>query len=66
MFIIVKQEQWVAQILWNIEYLEYIALNSVTVKTRRDNQGALVLVKNPHLYEYLKHIDVAHHYICDL
>ena len=47
-------------------YPEYITSNGVTVETRGDNQGALALVKNPHLYKYLKHIDVAHHHICDL
>ena len=40
--------------------------NNITVETRGDNQEALVLVKNPHLYEYLKHINIAHHYICNL
>ena len=33
---------------------------------RGDNQGALALVKNPHLHERLKHIDVYYHYIRDL
>ena len=33
---------------------------------RRDNQGALALVKNPYLYERLKHIDVCYYYIRDL
>ena len=33
---------------------------------RGDNQGALALVKNPHLHERSKHIDVCYHYIRDL
>ena len=32
----------------------------------RDNQGALALVKNPHLYERSKHINVYYYYIYDL
>ena len=31
-----------------------------------DNQGALALVKNPHLHERSKHIDICYHYIRDL
>jgi hypothetical protein len=49
-----------------MRYSEYITLNSVTVKIRGDNQKALILIKNPHLYKYLKHINVTHHYICNL
>jgi len=45
---------------------EYIGKNGITVDIRRDNQGALALVKNPHLHEQSKHIDVYYHYIRDL
>ena len=31
-----------------------------------DNQGALALVKNPHLYKRLKHINICYHFIKDL
>ena len=31
-----------------------------------DNQGSLALVKNPHLHERSKHIDICYHYIRDL
>ena len=31
-----------------------------------DNQGALALVKNPHLHARSKHIDVSYHFIRDL
>ena len=33
---------------------------------RGDNQGALALVKNPHLHERSKHINICYHYIYDL
>ena len=45
---------------------EYIRKNRTTVDIRRDNQGALALVKNPYLYKRLKYIDVCYHYIRDL
>ena len=32
----------------------------------RDNQGVLTLVKNPHLYERSKYIDIYYYYIHDL
>jgi hypothetical protein len=47
-------------------YSEYITLNSVTVKIRGDNQRAFALIKNPYFYKYLKYINVAYYYICDL
>jgi hypothetical protein len=46
--------------------LEYIRKNGMMVDMRGDNQGALALVKNPHLHERSKHIDICYHYICDL
>jgi hypothetical protein len=33
---------------------------------RADNQGAMALVKNPHLHERSKHIDICYHHIRDL
>ena len=45
---------------------EYIGKNRTTVNMHRDNQGALALVKNPHLYKQSKHINVCYYYICDL
>jgi len=45
---------------------EYIAPNYQTVNMRKNNQGAITLTKNPHLYERSKHIDVYYHYIRDL
>jgi hypothetical protein len=45
---------------------EYIRKNRTTVDIRRDNQGALALVKNPYIHKRLKYIDVCYHYIRDL
>ena len=33
---------------------------------RADNQGAIALVKNPHLHEQSKHIDISYYHIRDL
>jgi hypothetical protein len=60
------QGQWVAQVFQDLGMPEYISTNHQTVDMRGDNQGALALVKNPHLHERSKHIDVCHHYIRDL
>src|SRR5436305_13613669 len=61
-----KQGQWIAQILRDMGYPEYVAENGMTVDTRGDNQGAIALAKNPHLTERSKHIDISYHYIRDL
>jgi hypothetical protein len=45
---------------------EYISNNDRTIDIREDNQGALVLVKNPYLHERSKHIDICYYYIRDL
>lgn len=47
-------------------YPQYVVENGMTVETRGDNQGALALIKHPHLYEHSKHIDVARHHVRDL
>lgn len=61
-----KQGQWIAQILRDIGYPEYVSKNGMTVATFGDNQGAIALAKNPHLTERSKHIDISYHYIRDL
>ncbi len=45
---------------------EYIRENPSTVQIRADNQGAITLAKNPHLYERSKYIDISYYYIRDL
>jgi hypothetical protein len=61
-----KQGQWIAQVLRDMGFPEYIGDNPDTVEMRADNQGAIALVKNPHLHERSKHIDISYHHIRDL
>ena len=61
-----KQGQWIAQILRDLKLPKYIGENTDTVRMLGDNQGALALMKNPHLHEHSKHIDICYHYIRDL
>jgi hypothetical protein len=61
-----KQGQWIAQILRDIGCSEFIGEDANMVEIRADNQGAIALVKNPHLYKRSKYIDISYHYIRDL
>lgn len=61
-----KQGQWLAQLLRDMGFSDYIAKNGITVQTFGDNQGAIALAHNPQLTERSKHIDVSYHYIRDL
>lgn len=61
-----KQGQWTAQILRDLGMPHVINANGTTVQMYGDNQGALALVKNPHLHERSKHIDICHHFVRDL
>lgn len=61
-----KLGQWTAQVLRDMGYGNYIGKDPKTVTLFGDNTGALALVKNPHLHERSKHIDVAYHFIRDL
>jgi len=44
----------------------YIGNDPYVAQIKGDNQGALALVKNPHLHERSKHIDIQYHHIRDL
>ncbi|KAI0993914.1 hypothetical protein K3495_g14270, partial [Podosphaera aphanis] len=61
-----KQGQWIAQVFRDLGSPSYVGANPQLVHMFGDNQGALALVKNPHLHERSKHIDVCHHQIRDL
>ena len=39
---------------------------SSLLQLKKNNQITLTLVKNAHVHERLKHIDVVYHYICNL
>ena len=61
-----KQGQWLAQLLRDMGFPEYVAMNGTTVQTFGDNQGAFALAHNSQLTERSKHIDVSYHHIRDL
>ena len=61
-----KQSQWIVQVLKDMGYPRYIGKDPYVAKIKGDNQGALALVKNPHLHERSKHIDIQYHHIRDL
>ena len=61
-----KQSQWIAQILRDMKLPKYVGKDPYTVQIKGDNQGALALIRNPHLHERSKHIDIQYYYIRDL
>jgi hypothetical protein len=61
-----KLGQWARQIIRDLGQSKYIGEDPYTIQMLGDNQGALALIKNPHLHKRLKHIDIYHHYIRDL
>ena len=75
-----KTEVWLTQILRNMGLGKYLDSNSYCVsiqenethretsplQLRSDNQAVLTLVKDVHVHERSKHIDVAYHHIWDL
>ena len=46
-----KQSQWIVQVLKDMGFPRYIGKHLYVAQIKGDNQGALVLVKNPHLHE---------------
>ena len=61
-----RQGQWLTQLFRELGHPEYVGEDAYCVDLRGDNQGTLALVKNPHLHERSKHIDVAYHHVRDL
>ena len=61
-----KQAVWIGQVIRDMGFLGYIGPDPNNVSIKGDNQGSLALVKNPHLHERSKHIDIQYHYIRDL
>ena len=55
-----------AQILKDLGVPQFILENNNTISVLDDNQNAIALTKNPHLYEKSKHIDICYHFIRDL
>ena len=52
--------------LRDMGYSLYIGDSQIRVDIRADNQGAIALTKNPHLYDRSRHIDICYHHIRDL
>jgi hypothetical protein len=61
-----KQAVWIGQVIRDMGFPDYIGSDPNNVSIKGDNQGSLALVKNPHLHERSKHIDIQYHYIRDL
>jgi hypothetical protein len=61
-----KQSQWTVQVIKDMGFPKYIGNAPYSARIKGDNQGALALVKNPHLHERSKHIDIQYHHIRDL
>jgi Reverse transcriptase (RNA-dependent DNA polymerase) len=61
-----KQAIWLAQLLRDIGYAKYLGASQWTTNLRGDNQSSLALIRNPHIHDRSKHIDIAYHHIRDL
>ena len=75
-----KKELWIAQLLRDLNFIKYleIELNQVTITQNdkhevcssiqflKNNQTVNLLIKNAHIHERSKHIDVIYHNIRDL
>jgi len=75
-----KTEIWLEQMLRDISISKYLEVNlyciniqenkahwaSSFIQLREDNQAVLILIKNTHVHEWLKHINVFYYNICDL
>jgi hypothetical protein len=61
-----KQGQWFAQLLQDIRRNKYIGPDTNMVYMLGDNMGAIALIKNLHLNERSKHIDICYHFVRDL
>ncbi len=78
--ICVKKNLWINQVLKNMNLTKYLSIshNCVNIlkkithqsvsltQFKKDNQASFMLIKNAHIHERLKHIDIAYHHIQDL
>jgi len=78
--ICVKKNLWISQVLKNMNLTKYLSINhscidilekithqSVSLtQLKENNQATFMLIKNAHIYEWLKHINVAYHHIWNL
>ncbi len=75
-----KTEIWLEQMLRDMSISKYLEVNSHCIniqeneahwassfiQLREDNQAVLILIKNAHVHEQSKYINVFYHNICDL
>ncbi len=78
--ICVKKSLWISQVLKNMNLTKYLSINhshvdifekithqSVSLtQLKENNQATFMLIKNAHIHEWSKHIDIAYHHIRDL
>ncbi len=76
----VKKSLWISQVLKNMNLTKYLSISHSRVdilekvthqsvsptQLKEDNQATLMLVKDAHIHERSKHIDVAYHHIRNL
>ena len=60
-----KQAIWLAQLLRDIGYAQYLGDSPWTTNLLGDNQSSLALIRNPQIHERSKHIDICYHNIRD-
>ena len=61
-----KKAMWMAQLLRDLGYAKYLCESTFRVELKEDNKSTIHLIKNAHLNEQSKHIDVAYHHVRDL
>jgi hypothetical protein len=60
-----KQGVWLAQLLRDIRYAQYLRESPWITNLLGDNQSSLALIRNPQIHERSKHIDIYYHNIRD-
>jgi hypothetical protein len=60
-----KQSVWLAQLLRDIRYAQYLEESPWTINLLGDNQFSLALIRNPQIHERLKYINIYYHNIRD-
>ncbi len=78
--ICIKKDLWISQVLKNMNLTKYLSISHSRVdilekvthqsvsltQLKKDNQASLMLIKNAHIHERSKHIDITYHHIRDL
>ncbi len=78
--ICIKKNLWISQVLKNMNLTRYLSISyshvdilekithqSVSLtQLKEDNQATFMLIKNAHIHEWSKHIDIAYHHIRNL